>query len=122
MLVCVQDPVHEVRQSTFALLGDIVTYYSPQVLQGALSQFLKYIGFELMHNDDIDGERAVVNAVWCLGIISERIDLSEYVLDLSRVLSGTGVHKYIGRYFASNLGKPGDHNWSYGNYTSRGFL
>ena len=86
MLVCVQDPVHEVRQSTFALLGDIVTYYSPQVLQGALSQFLKYIGFELMHNDDIDGEPAVVNAVWCLGIISERIDLSEYVLDLSRVL------------------------------------
>ncbi|CCF57085.1 hypothetical protein KAFR_0C00900 [Kazachstania africana CBS 2517] len=86
MLECLQDPVHEVRQSTFALLGDIVTFHSPQVLSGYLQQFLKFIGTEIIHNDDPDGVSSMINAIWCLGLISERIDLSEYVIDMSRIL------------------------------------
>ncbi|SMN22923.1 similar to Saccharomyces cerevisiae YBR017C KAP104 Transportin or cytosolic karyopherin beta 2 [Maudiozyma saulgeensis] len=86
MLECLQDPVHEVRQSVFALLGDIVTFFDTQVLSGYLSQFLKFIGIEAMHNDDIEGIPSVVNAVWALGIISERIDLAQYIIDLSGIL------------------------------------
>ncbi|EDO17951.1 hypothetical protein Kpol_1010p69 [Vanderwaltozyma polyspora DSM 70294] len=83
---CLQDPVHEVRQSCFALLGDIVYYFNPQLLAGTLSQFLKLIGTEIMHNDDMDGAPAVVNAVWALGLISERIDLREFIIDMSRIV------------------------------------
>ena len=86
MLECLQDPVHEVRQSVYALLGDIVTFFSPQLLSGFLGQFLKFIGIEMLHNDDLEGVPSVVNAVWALGIVSERVDLAEYVLDLSQVL------------------------------------
>lgn len=86
MLQCLQDPVHEVRQSVFALLGDIVYSYDPQLLAGTLSQFLKIIGTEIMHNDDPDGVPAVINAVWCLGLIGERINLSEYIIELSRII------------------------------------
>lgn len=86
MLQCLQDPVHEVRQSVFALLGDIVYSYDPQLLAGTLSQFLKIIGTEIMHNDDPDGVPAVINAVWCLGLIGERINLNEYIIELSRII------------------------------------
>lgn len=86
ILQCLQDPVHEVRQSGFALLGDIVYSYDPQLLAGTLSQFLKIIGTEIMHNDDPDGVPAVINAVWCLGLIGERINLSDYIIDLSRII------------------------------------
>ncbi|CCK72492.1 Kap104p KNAG_0K01270 [Huiozyma naganishii CBS 8797] len=86
LLECLNDPVPEVRQSVFALLGDIVTYCSPQLMSGTLPHFLKFIGNEIMHNDDPDGAPSVINAVWCLGLISERIDLSEYLIDLTRVL------------------------------------
>lgn len=86
MIECLNDPVHEVRQSTFALLGDIVTFCNSQLLSGTLSQFLKFIATEIMHNDDMDGVPSVINAVWTLGLISERIDLSSYMIDMSRIL------------------------------------
>ncbi|CCE61506.1 hypothetical protein TPHA_0A04320 [Tetrapisispora phaffii CBS 4417] len=86
MVHCLQDPVHEVRQSVFALLGDIVYFYNPQILSGTLAQFLKFIGTEIMHNDDVDGVPALINAIWSLGLISERIDLKNYIIDLSRVI------------------------------------
>lgn len=86
MLQCLQDPFHEVRQSTFALLGDIVYFFDSQLLETTLPEFLKFIGTEIMHNDDPDGVPALINAIWCLGLISERINLGEYIIDLSRVL------------------------------------
>ncbi|SCU91022.1 LAFA_0F01420g1_1 [Lachancea sp. 'fantastica'] len=83
---CLQDPVHEVRQSAFALLGDIAYSYDPVLLSQNLVQFLKFISTEIMHNDDPETTPSVNNAVWALGLISERIDLAEYVIDLSRIV------------------------------------
>lgn len=83
---CLEDPVHEVRQSTFALLGDIAYFYDTSLFEDYLVQFLKYISTELMHNDDPDAVPAMNNAVWAAGLISERIDLAEYVIDLSRIV------------------------------------
>ncbi|CAR23741.1 Kap104p [Lachancea thermotolerans CBS 6340] len=83
---CLQDPVHEVRQSGFALLGDIAYFYDPSLLGGALVDFLKYISTELIHNDDSDATPTINNAVWALGLISERIDLAAFMIDLSRVV------------------------------------
>ncbi|SCV01950.1 LAME_0G19592g1_1 [Lachancea meyersii CBS 8951] len=83
---CLQDPVHEVRQSAFALLGDIAYSYDPAILSDHLVMFLKYISTEIVHNDDSDATPSVNNAVWALGLISERIDLAEYMIDLSRIV------------------------------------
>ncbi|SCU82982.1 LANO_0B08020g1_1 [Lachancea nothofagi CBS 11611] len=86
LIQCLQDQVHEVRQSAFALLGDIVFFYDAALFGDVLVDFLKYISTELMHNDDSEATPSVNNAVWALGLISERIDLAEYVIDLSRVV------------------------------------
>ncbi|CAI4907552.1 CGH_3_HP_G0015970.mRNA.1.CDS.1 [Saccharomyces cerevisiae] len=86
MLECLQDPVHEVRQSCFALLGDIVYFFNSELVIGNLEDFLKLIGTEIMHNDDSDGTPAVINAIWALGLISERIDLNTYIIDMSRII------------------------------------
>lgn len=86
LLHCLQDPVHEVRQSAFALLGDIAYFYDPAIISSRLAEFLKLIGSEIMHNDDPDGEPALINAIWCLGLIGERLNISHYIIDLSRVL------------------------------------
>lgn len=86
MLECLNDSTHEVRQSCFALLGDIAYFFDSSILLNVLAEFLKFIGTEIMHNDDIDGTPAVVNAIWCLGLIGERIDLQSYVLDMSRIV------------------------------------
>ncbi|CEP60026.1 Kap104p LALA0_S01e01332g [Lachancea lanzarotensis] len=83
---CLQDPVHEVRQSGFALLGDIAYSYEPILLSQHLVQFLNCISTEIMHNDDTEATPSINNAVWALGLISERIDLAEYIIDLSRVV------------------------------------
>ena len=47
---------------------------------------MKLIGTEIMHNDDSDGTPAVINAIWALGLISERIDLNTYIIDMSRII------------------------------------
>ncbi|CCH62026.1 hypothetical protein TBLA_0G00790 [Henningerozyma blattae CBS 6284] len=86
MLTCLQDSVHEVRQSAFALLGDIVYFLDANLLSTTLPQFLKLIGMELVHNDDSDGIPALINSIWSLGLISERIELRDYIIDLSKVL------------------------------------
>lgn len=39
-----------------------------------------------MHNDDENGVPALINAIWALGLISERIELKEYIIDLSKVI------------------------------------
>ncbi|QLL34422.1 hypothetical protein HG536_0G02840 [Torulaspora globosa] len=86
LLRCLQDPVHEVRQSGFALLGDIAYYYEPRVLSNSLPEFLQLIGSEIMHNDDPDGIPALINAIWCLGLIGERMNLSDYIIHFARIL------------------------------------
>ncbi|QLG71905.1 hypothetical protein HG535_0C02570 [Zygotorulaspora mrakii] len=86
LIKCLHDPVHEVRQSAFALLGDIVYFHEPRLLANSLPEFLKLIAIEMVHNDDSDGVSALVNAIWCLGLIGERINLTDYIVDLSRLI------------------------------------
>ncbi|SSD61894.1 related to Importin subunit beta-2 [Saccharomycodes ludwigii] len=96
LLEVLKDPTHEVRQSAFALLGDVAYYYTDklqpyqdQPYKDYLPKFLAVIGNEIMHNDELDSVGAVNslnNAIWALGLISERIDLQEYIIDLSRVV------------------------------------
>lgn len=89
MLECLQDVTHEVRQSTYALLGDIVYFYKPDIVISKLSEFLKLINMELVLNsseEDTSGIPALINAIWALGLISERIDLSSCIVEMSKAL------------------------------------
>ncbi|KAL3232840.1 Importin subunit beta-2 [Nakaseomyces bracarensis] len=89
LLECLQDPVHEVRQSCYALLGDIVYFYKPDIVIIKLQEFLKIMGLEFVHNtgeEDTSGIPALINAIWCLGLISERINLSSCIVELSKYL------------------------------------
>lgn len=86
LLQCLQDPVHEVRQSCYALLGDIAYFYEPSLLEPYLAEFLKCISVELVHNDDADAVPTVNNAIWSLGLISEKIDLGEHIISMSRLV------------------------------------
>ncbi|CAN6672042.1 importin subunit beta-2 [Trichomonascus vanleenenianus] len=68
MLVCFNDEVHEVRQSAFALLGDMVisTYdliqpYFDQVMRAMLSQ---------INTEDFEARRVCNNATWSAGEIA----------------------------------------------------
>ncbi|AEY97208.1 FAER219Cp [Eremothecium gossypii FDAG1] len=84
MLQCLQDPTHDVRQSTFALLGDIATFYDPALIQPFLPAFLKAISTELMHSDLPEAVSSVNNAVWCLGLIGQRRELGDAIIGLAR--------------------------------------
>ena len=96
MVECLQDPVHEVRQSTLALLGDMVYFFNGRLeiyftasVEGkeVFSQFLKFIGTEIIHNDDNEGVSVVINAIWSLGIISVKLNcFNEFVIDMSRII------------------------------------
>lgn len=79
MLVCFQDPVYEVRQSAFALLGDMAIMI-PDQLRPYLAQLMNGI---LPQIDSTDPAATAVcnNAIWSVGEISLRFgrsDLEQY--------------------------------------------
>ncbi|SCU86123.1 LADA_0D12442g1_1 [Lachancea dasiensis] len=109
---CLQDPVHEVRQSAFALLGDIAYSYDPALFDDDVCvEFLKHISTELIHNDDMDATPSVNNAVWALGLMSERINIANYVIEISRVVldkfcnSTRVIHSSVLENLAVSIGR-----------------
>lgn len=105
MLICLRDSLHEVRQSCFALLGDIAYFFQPQLIATHLVDFLRYISNEILHNDDNEAAPSLNNAIWSLGLISEKIDLAEYIIDLSRIVldAFTDTTKVIQTSIMENL-------------------
>ncbi|AET40021.1 Kap104p Ecym_5255 [Eremothecium cymbalariae DBVPG len=111
MLQCLNDPNHDVRQSTFALLGDITMCYDTKLLQSAIADLLKSIISELSYSDDSDAVSSVNNAVWSLGLIAERLDIGEYIFDISRAVldlfttNTTIVHRSIMENLVVTIGR-----------------
>lgn len=87
LIQCLQDHNNEVRQSAFALLGDIAYFYERELFDPQTSDTLIHIiGNELIQNaENQDAVSTVNNAIWCLGLIAHKIDLGPHILEISRV-------------------------------------
>ncbi|KAL6948953.1 hypothetical protein ACO0QE_001433 [Hanseniaspora vineae] len=95
LVKCLQDPVPEVRQSCFAIMGDLLLQY-PTRLTGYLLKshdefFLKSCMLECKQDEySLDSWGAIssmTNALWVLGLIVEREkELGAYSIELSNLL------------------------------------
>lgn len=80
---CLKDPVHEVRQSSFALIGDLIigNYHQMCKQTEFLEPFLNSLVLELQQNNDsLDSDAAVnalTNALWCLGVFIDNMDIPQ---------------------------------------------
>lgn len=83
---CLEDTVPEVRQSCFSLVGDIVQFYDILLIQSSLPNILKLIATELLYNDDSKAVSSFNNAIWVLGLIAERFDILNHIIDLSHIV------------------------------------
>lgn len=88
LLQTLQDHNHEVRQSAYALLGDISYFYEKQLFTEDLTKsFVEAIGNELIQNaENQEAVSTVNNAVWCLGLIADKIDLGPHIIEISRIV------------------------------------
>lgn len=88
LLQTLQDHNHEVRQSAYALLGDISYFYEKQLFTEDLTKsFVEAIGNELIQNaENQEAVSTVNNAVWCLGLIAHKIDLGPHIIEISRIV------------------------------------
>ncbi|CCH44449.1 Importin subunit beta-2 [Wickerhamomyces ciferrii] len=77
LLECFNDPTDDVRQSAYALLGDIAIYI-PNTLGSYLDQVILSIDREILARN-FDSYAVVNNATWALGEISLRINLNKYL-------------------------------------------
>lgn len=88
ILQCLQDHSHEVRQSAYALLGDIAYYYERQLFTSDFSKrMVETIGNELIQNgENHEAVSTVNNAIWCLGLMAHKIDLGPCIIEISRIV------------------------------------
>lgn len=77
LLETFNDPVDDVRQSSFALLGDLAIF-APSLLQPHLPDIIGSVAAEVIARSS-ENFPVVNNAVWSLGEISLRLDMSSYL-------------------------------------------
>jgi transportin-1 len=80
---CMTDPNNEVRQSSYALLGDCSIHLFPQLqpyLPNVLPALIKQLDLDLIHDEET-GFSVLNNACWSCGEIAvhEKVDLSPYL-------------------------------------------
>ncbi|KAL1994032.1 hypothetical protein VTN49DRAFT_2701 [Thermomyces lanuginosus] len=115
---CMNDSNDEVRQSSYALLGDCATYLFPHLqpyLPTILPILLKQLDLDSIR-DEYTGFALVSNACWSLGEISlhEGADLSPYLdqlfVALVTILSNENVSGSLNENAALALGRLGIFN------------
>ena len=90
---CLKDPTHEVRQSSFALIGDLIigNYHQMCKQTEYLEPFLRSLLVELQQNSDsLDSDAAInslTNALWCLGVFVDNLDVPHEQLIVSMTYS-----------------------------------
>ncbi|KAB5545624.1 armadillo-type protein [Coniochaeta sp. 2T2.1] len=114
---CMDDPLDEVRQSAYALLGDCSKYVFEQVrpaLPNILPILLKQLDLDDILDDDIDASFNVINnACWSAGEIAIRYgkEMEPYVQELLErlveIVSNPRVPKQVNENAAVALGRLG---------------
>lgn len=84
LIECFNDPSDDVRQSSYALLGDLAIYI-PNTLNAQLDEIILSIGREVVSRN-FDNFAVCNNATWALGEISLRINLNKYLEKLVGLL------------------------------------
>jgi len=84
MIECFNDPSDDVRQSAYALLGDVAIYI-PNTLVSQLDEVILSIGREIVSRS-LESFAVVNNATWALGEISLRLNLNKYLEKLVGIL------------------------------------
>lgn len=88
LLSCFEDPVDDVRQSSFALLGDLAIFTGDQIIAPYLQLIFLTIGNEIT-NKNFNSLAVVNNAVWSFGEISLKISrdqMAPYLPNLIPIL------------------------------------
>ncbi|KXJ93251.1 armadillo-type protein [Microdochium bolleyi] len=117
LILCMEDPSDEVRQSAYALLGDCAKYVFGQ-LQPLMSKIipvlLRQLDLESILDEDIESGFSVVNnACWSAGeiAIQPHADLSPYVSELFegyfKIITNPGIPKGVTENAAIALGRLG---------------
>ncbi|KAI8627691.1 armadillo-type protein [Xylariaceae sp. FL1651] len=117
MILCMEDPTDEVRQSAYALLGDCAKYVYGQLKSSLPSVFpvlLKQLDLDSILDEDIDSGFSVVNnACWSAGeiAIQHKSEMASYVPELFQrlvdIITNPGIPKGVTENAAIALGRLG---------------
>lgn len=118
---CMQDPLDEVRQSAYALVGDCARYVFEQLrpaIPSVMPILLKQLDLDDILDDDIDASFNVVNnACWSAGEIAVQYGkaMEPYVQELLErlvdIVSNPRVPKQVNENAAVALGRLGLENY-----------
>lgn len=88
LLQCLQDYNNEVRQSAYALLGDIAYFYEGELFTSEIvAKYVDMMSTELVQNiENQEAVSTVNNCIWALGLLAHKIDLGPHILEVSRIL------------------------------------
>ena len=116
---CMEDEVYDVRQSSYALLGDCAIQVFPQLqpfLKGLIPFLIKQLEIDDILDEDSEKAFSVVNnACWSCGEIAmqDTTDLEPYIQELYRhllnVISNPDVPTSVNENAAIALGRLGFH-------------
>lgn len=113
LLTCFQDPVNEVRQSSFALLGDLSICVLRPVVLPYLDPIMQCIIHEI-NNRSFESSAVCNNATWTLGEMSLVLTnqelkpyLSSIIPSLIRLVNSTGSEQTVLENAAITLGRLG---------------
>lgn len=73
LMFCMEDPSHDVRQSSYALLGDCAVNIFPQLhpfLTTLIPILIRQLDLDTLHSDDDTGFSVINNACWSCGEIA----------------------------------------------------
>ncbi|KAI1111740.1 armadillo-type protein [Nemania sp. NC0429] len=117
MVLCMEDPSNEVRQSAYALLGDCAKYVYGQLkpsLPNLFPVLLKQLDFDNILDEEAESGFSVVNnACWSAGeiAIQHRSDMAPYIPDLFRrfvqIVGDLGIPRGVVENAAIALGRLG---------------
>ncbi|KAI0115509.1 armadillo-type protein [Nemania sp. FL0031] len=117
MILCMEDPSNEVRQSAYALLGDCAKYVYGQLkpsLPNVFPVLLKQLDFENILDEEAESGFSVVNnACWSAGeiAIQHKSEMAPYIPDLFQrfvdIVSNPGIPKGVTENAAIALGRLG---------------
>ncbi|ODV98220.1 hypothetical protein PACTADRAFT_38083 [Pachysolen tannophilus NRRL Y-2460] len=113
LLSCFEDPTDDVRQSAYALLGDLAIFNLEEIVRPYLHLIIISIGNEIS-NRSFNSSAVVNNATWALGEIALRLssqDLQPYLSNLVAVLlpllNSTDVQSTVLENAAITIGRIG---------------
>ncbi|KAI2633973.1 armadillo-type protein [Xylaria nigripes] len=117
MVLCMEDPSNEVRQSAYALLGDCAKYVFLQLrpaLPNVFPVLLKQLDFDNILDEEADSGFSVVNnACWSAGeiAIQHGQDMAPYIPELFQrfvdIVSNPGIPRGVTENAAIALGRLG---------------